>query len=101
MNWLNIFESGLLPLDDWVQTGVDWMSANWRGFFQAIKVPVEVVLDGIETVLLAVPPTLMPAILGDNRDLPEQQQARNQQLRQQKRAKLSTVPEDTAAKGAP
>ena len=59
MNWLNIFESGLLPLDDWVQTGVDWMSANWRGFFQAIKVPVEVVLDGIETVLLAVPPTLM------------------------------------------
>ncbi|MDR9391639.1 MAG: proline/glycine betaine ABC transporter permease [Trueperaceae bacterium] len=59
MNWLNIFESGLLPLDDWVQTGVDWMSANWRGFFQAVKVPVEVVLDGIETVLLAVPPTLM------------------------------------------
>ncbi len=59
MNWLNIFESGLLPLDDWVQTGVDWMSANWRGFFQAVKVPVEVVLDGIETVLLAVPPTFM------------------------------------------
>jgi glycine betaine/proline transport system permease protein len=59
MNWLNIFESGLLPLDDWVQTGVDWMSANWRGFFQAVKVPVEIVLDGIETVLLAVPPTLM------------------------------------------
>ena len=46
----------------------------------------------------AVPPTLIPAILGNNRDLPAHQQEIYQQIRQQKRAKLGTVPKDTAAK---
>lgn len=63
MNLFNIFEAGTLPLGSWVQTGVDWMSANWRGFFQAIKLPVEFVLDGIEWALLAVPPTVMVVLI--------------------------------------
>jgi glycine betaine/proline transport system permease protein len=63
VNLFNIFETGTLPLGSWVQTGVDWMSANWRGFFQAIKLPVEVVLDGIEWALLAVPPTVMVVLI--------------------------------------
>ena len=45
-----------------------------------------------------MPPTLTPAILGDNRDLPKNQQERYLAIRQQKRAKLSAVPEDTAEK---
>ena len=63
MNLFNIFDSGTLPLGAWVQIGVDWMSANWRGFFQAIKLPVEFVLDGIEWALLAVPPTVMVVLI--------------------------------------
>jgi len=63
VNLFNIFEAGTLPLGSWVQTGVDWMSANWRGFFQAIKLPVEFVLDGIEWALLAVPPTVMVVLI--------------------------------------
>ena len=63
MNILDIFEVYTLPLDDWVQDGVDWLSTNLRDFFQAIKWPVEIVMDGIEAVLLAVPPTVMLLLL--------------------------------------
>jgi glycine betaine/proline transport system permease protein len=63
MAFLNVFETYDLPLDRWVQTGVDWLSTNARGFFQAIKWPVEQVLDGIEIVLQAVPPTIMLVLL--------------------------------------
>jgi len=57
--FLNFFDTYTVPLDRWVQTGVDWLSVNARGFFQAIKWPVEQVLDGIEMLLQAVPPTIM------------------------------------------
>lgn len=60
---LNVFETYSLPLDRWVQTGVDWLSTNARGFFQAIKWPVEQVLDGIEIVLQSVPPTVMLVLI--------------------------------------
>lgn len=63
MDFLNIFEAYNLPLDRWVQVAVDWLSTNARGFFQAIKWPVEQVLDGIEVVLLAVPPTIMLVLI--------------------------------------
>ena len=60
---LNVFETYELPIDRWVQTGVDWLSINARGFFQAIKWPVEQVLDGIEIGLQAVPPTIMLVLI--------------------------------------
>lgn len=63
MDFLNIFDAYSLPLDRWVQVAVDWLSTNARGFFQAIKWPVEQVLDGIEVVLLAVPPTIMLVLI--------------------------------------
>ena len=59
MQILDIFETYTIPIDDWVQTGVDWLSTNARGFFQTIKWPVEQVMDGIEVALLWVPPTIM------------------------------------------
>lgn len=59
MEILNPFDNYSIPIDDWVQTGVDWLSANARDFFQAIKWPVEQVMDGIEVTLLWVPPTIM------------------------------------------
>lgn len=59
MNILDIFDFYTVPLDRWIQDAVDWLSTNLRAFFQSIKWPVEQVLEGIETVLLAVPPTVM------------------------------------------
>lgn len=63
MDFLNIFEAYSLPIDRWVQVAVDWLSTNARGFFQAIKWPVEQVLDGIEMLLLVVPPTIMLVLI--------------------------------------
>jgi glycine betaine/proline transport system permease protein len=45
-----------MPLDDWVEAVVkDWLVPNFRGIFQAIQWPVNKVLMGLESFLLAIP----------------------------------------------
>jgi len=50
------FDEQLIPLDEWVQTFVDWLVLNYRDFFQVIKVPVEVSLEGLEWIFFTLPP---------------------------------------------
>ena len=50
------FDEQLIPLDEWIQTFVDWMVLNYRDFFQVIKVPVEVSLEGLEWIFFTLPP---------------------------------------------
>ena len=50
------FDEQLIPLDEWVQTFVDWLVLNYRDFFQIIKVPVEVSLEGLEWIFSTLPP---------------------------------------------
>jgi len=45
----------LIPLDVWVDDGVSWLVDNFRPAFQAIKWPVEKVLNGLDGVLQATP----------------------------------------------
>ncbi len=45
----------LIPLADWVDSGVDWLVSNFRPAFQAIKWPVEQVLNGLDGLLQATP----------------------------------------------
>lgn len=45
----------LLPLEDWIQTAVEWVVANWRPVFQAIRWPIAHTLDGLEGLLQGVP----------------------------------------------
>ena len=45
----------VLPLEDWIQIGVDWVVAEWRPVFQAIRWPVAYILDTMEAFLLDVP----------------------------------------------
>lgn len=52
-----------IPLDDWIQTGVDWLGENLRGLFQAIKVPFEVTLSGIQDFLLFLPVVVVLLII--------------------------------------
>ncbi len=52
---LDLFEHKYIPLDDWIELAVDWLVANFREVFQAIKVPIELTLNGIESLLLWVP----------------------------------------------
>ncbi|MDA3903525.1 MAG: proline/glycine betaine ABC transporter permease [Desulfuromusa sp.] len=57
------FEEQLIPLDEWIQTFVDWLVLNYREFFQIIKVPVEVSLDGLEWLFFTLPPWLIIAVI--------------------------------------
>jgi glycine betaine/proline transport system permease protein len=50
------FDEQSIPLDEWVQTAVDWLVLNYRDFFQVIKVPVEVSLDGLLWLFSTLPP---------------------------------------------
>lgn len=61
---LDPFQEALIPLGSWVDQGLDWLVENFRGVFQAIRWPIDGVLTGIESALLAVPDLLMLAIIG-------------------------------------
>ena len=50
------FDEQLIPLDEWIQTAVDWTVLNYRDFFQVIKVPVEISLEGLEWLFSTLPP---------------------------------------------
>jgi len=56
------FEEQLIPLDEWIQTFVDWLVLNYREFFQIIKIPVEISLEGLEWLLFTLPPWLIIVI---------------------------------------
>ena len=53
------FEDHLIPLDDWVQSGVDWLVVNYREFFQLLKVPIEKSLQGLEWVFHSLSPIVI------------------------------------------
>ena len=51
------FDEQLIPLDEWIQIAVDWTVLNYRDFFQIIKVPVEISLEGLEWFFSTLPPS--------------------------------------------
>ncbi|MCY4470719.1 MAG: proline/glycine betaine ABC transporter permease [Thiotrichales bacterium] len=54
----------VLPLEDWIQIGVEWVVDHWRPFFQAVRWPIEQTLDGMEGFLLDVPFPVFLVTLG-------------------------------------
>lgn len=62
--WLDPFQYLTIPIQEWVEQGLDWLVVNFRDFFQAIKKPVHVVLKGIESGLKSVPPLILLFLLG-------------------------------------
>lgn len=60
---LNIFDWFTLPLENWVETGVDWLVTNYRFIFQAIKWPIDKVLVAIRDFLLWVNPVVVIAVM--------------------------------------
>ena len=61
--WLDPFQYLTVPVQQWVEQGLDWLVTNYRDVFQAIKQPIHVVLKGIEAGLKAVPPLILLALL--------------------------------------
>jgi len=57
-NPLYPFDTLEIPFDDWVEVVFDWVSGA-RPVFQAIRQPIDWVLEGITDILLFLPPGLM------------------------------------------
>ncbi|MGO4175521.1 ABC transporter permease [Bosea sp. TAF32] len=50
------FENVRIPLDKWIQAGIDWLVAEWRPAFQALRWPIAEALNWIQAFLGWVPP---------------------------------------------
>ncbi|NEP62520.1 MAG: ABC transporter permease subunit, partial [Symploca sp. SIO2G7] len=61
---LNPFELYNIPLDDWISAAIDFLVNNFRPLFQAIRFPVSLALDGIESLFLAIPPLIFLLMIG-------------------------------------
>ena len=57
-----IFSQYTIPLDDWIADGVDWLG-NYRSFFLALKQPIQIILDLINSFLQWIPPIFFLALI--------------------------------------
>ena len=53
------FDEQVIPLDEWIQDGVDWLVYNHRDLFQMLKAPVEKTLDGLLWLFEVLPPSVV------------------------------------------
>jgi len=59
-----IFDSIQIPLDEWFSDAINWLTFNYRPAFQAAKVPIEFLLDGVNGLLQWLPPVAFILIVG-------------------------------------
>lgn len=59
---LNPFQFYTLPVDDWINTGINWIVDHFRPLFQVIRVPVNGLLENLGTGLISIPPTIFMII---------------------------------------
>jgi glycine betaine/proline transport system permease protein len=55
---------GSLPVESWINQGLDWVVDNFRPFFQTVRVPIDSTLTGVEGLLQSVPSLAMIAFIG-------------------------------------
>ncbi|UPQ90116.1 glycine betaine/L-proline ABC transporter permease ProW [Vibrio sinaloensis] len=60
---MNPFQDAVLPLDTWVESGLNWLVEHGRPVFQAIRVPIDFILTSFETALVSTPAPLMLVLL--------------------------------------
>ncbi|WP_128290341.1 glycine betaine/L-proline ABC transporter permease ProW [Afifella aestuarii] len=58
------FDRAIIPIEDWVEHLLDWVVANFRPIFQAVRLPIDWVLSAIQSALLGVPAVIMIVLLG-------------------------------------
>ncbi|HYP70238.1 MAG TPA: glycine betaine/L-proline ABC transporter permease ProW [Variovorax sp.] len=51
---------GTLPVEQWINHGLNWVVTNFRPFFQSVRLPVDQALSGIERMLGGLP---APAVI--------------------------------------
>lgn len=63
MDFYNIFDIEWLPVGRWVDVALQWVVAEFRFVFQAIKAPFDVVLKALQHTLTGAPDLLVYAIV--------------------------------------
>ncbi|MCG8610748.1 MAG: glycine betaine/L-proline ABC transporter permease ProW [Pseudomonadales bacterium] len=63
-SWSDPFQEEWIPLEDWVETGIEWLVGNFRPFFTAIKAPIDTTLGSIDTLLQSINPFIMILFMG-------------------------------------
>ena len=58
------FFDGSLPVESWINQGLDWFVTHFRPFFQTVRVPIDNTLMWVESSLQSVPSLAMVAIFG-------------------------------------
>ena len=58
-DWLHPFQEALIPLNVWVDQGLDWLVDNFRPVFQTIRWPIDAILTSVESALQAAPALLV------------------------------------------
>ena len=62
MDWVTLldpFSAINIPLSDWANDSMRWLTSNYRSVFQAIKAPIKVALDLVEDGLRDAPQSLL------------------------------------------
>ena len=55
---------GSLPVESWINQGLDWVVLHFRPFFQTLRVPIDSTLSSVEGLLQGIPSLAMIAIVG-------------------------------------
>jgi glycine betaine/proline transport system permease protein len=58
-----MFDRIRVPLDRWFADFITWLTMNYRPTFQAMKRPIELILQNVEAFLLWLPPLVLIAVL--------------------------------------
>lgn len=62
-SWLHPFKEAVVPFDHWVETALEWLVQHGRPIFQAIRVPIDLILTSFQTALTSTPAPIMLLIL--------------------------------------
>ena len=62
-DWLHPFKEALLPFDHWVETALNWLVDHGRPLFQAVRVPIDLILSSFQTALVSTPAPIMVLLL--------------------------------------
>jgi glycine betaine/proline transport system permease protein len=62
-NWLHPFQDAIVPFDHWVETALNWLVSHGRPVFQAIRLPIDLILSSFQTALVSTPAPIMLLIL--------------------------------------
>lgn len=55
---------GSMPIESWINQGLDWVVLHFRPFFQTVRAPIDSTLSWVEALLLSVPSLAMVALFG-------------------------------------